>query len=89
MNFMLVTLSVEIPNLGSRIKQIREEKKMTPTQLAALAGMSSANLYRIESETTKSVPRDTLKALGEALGVDLDEEVKSALRIEVSQKTNK
>ena len=86
MNFMLVTLSVEIPNLGSRIKQIREEKKMTPTQLAALAGMSSANLYRIESETTKSVPRDTLKALGEALGVDLDEEVKSALRGEVSQK---
>ncbi len=89
MNFMLVTLSVEIPNLGSRIKQIREDKNMTPTQLAALAGMSSANLYRIESETTKSVPRDTLKALGEALGVDLDEEVKSALRIEVSQKTNK
>ena len=86
MNFMLVTLSVEIPNLGSRIKQIREKKKMTPTQLAALAGMSSANLYRIESETTKSVPRDTLKALGEALGVDLDEEVKSALRGEVNPK---
>lgn len=86
MNSMLVTLSVEVPNLGSRIKQIREEKKMTPTQLAAMAGMSSANLYRIESETTKSIPRETLKALGEALGVDLDEEVKSALKAEAAKK---
>ncbi|MDJ0746398.1 MAG: helix-turn-helix transcriptional regulator [Xenococcaceae cyanobacterium MO_167.B27] len=76
---MLVTLSVEIPNLGNRIKQIREEKKMTPTQLAALAGMSTANLYRIESETTKSVPRETLKAISEALEIDLDQDVKTAL----------
>ncbi len=79
MKFMLVTLSVEIPNLGNRIKQIREEKKMTPTQLAALAGMSTANLYRIESETTKSVPRETLKAISEALEIDLDQDVKTAL----------
>lgn len=85
MNSMLVTLSVEIPNLGGRIKQIREAKNLSPTQVAALAGMSSANLYRIESETTKSVPRETLKALGEALGVDLDEEVKAALKAETSK----
>jgi DNA-binding Xre family transcriptional regulator len=58
---------------------------MTPTQLAALAGMSSANLYRIESETTKSIPRETLKALGDALEVDLDQEVKAALAIESSK----
>ena len=84
MKFMLVTLAVEIPNLGSRIKEIREEKKMSPTQLAALAGMSTANLYRIESETTKSVPRDTLKAISEALEIDLDQEVKTALLKEAS-----
>ncbi len=84
MKFMLVTLSVEIPNLGNRIKEIREGKKMTPTQLAALAGMSTANLYRIESETTKSVPRETLKALSEALETDLDQEVKTALLKEAS-----
>lgn len=79
MNFMLVTLSVDIPNLGSRIRLLREAKNMSPTQLAALAGMSTANLYRIESETTKSIPRETLKALGNALGEDLDQEVKTAL----------
>lgn len=79
MKSMLVTLSVDIPGLGKRIREIREAKNMTPTQLAALAGMSSANLYRIESETTKSIPRETLKALGDALEVDLDDEVKAAL----------
>ena len=50
MNSMLVTLSVDIPGLGNRIRQLREAKSMSPTQLAALAGMSSANLYRIESQ---------------------------------------
>lgn len=41
--------------------------------------MSVVNLYRIESEDTKSIPRDTLKRLSEALGVDFDAEVKAAL----------
>ena len=84
MKIMLVTLSVEVPNLGNRIKEIREEKKMSPTQLAALAGMSSANLYRIESETSKSIPRETLKAISTALETDLDREVKAALLQEAS-----
>lgn len=84
MNSMLVTLSVDIPNLGSRIRQLREAKNIPPTQLAALAGMSTANLYRIESETTKSIPRETLRALSEALGEDLDREVKAALAKEIA-----
>ncbi|OWY63681.1 XRE family transcriptional regulator [cyanobacterium TDX16] len=89
MNSMLVTLSVDIPGLGSRIRQLRELKNMSPTQLAALAGMSSANLYRIESETTKSIPRETLKALSEALEVDLDQEVKAALAKALAEDTEK
>lgn len=87
MNSMLVTLSVDIPGLGSRIKQIREAKNIPPTQLAALAGMSTANLYRIESETTKSIPRETLKALSNALGEDLDQEVKAALTNALAEDT--
>ena len=84
MKIMLVTLSVEVPNLGNRIKEIREEKKMSPTQLAALSGMSAANLYRIESETSKSIPRETLIAISSALETDLDQEVKAALLKEAS-----
>lgn len=83
MYLMQVTLSVDIPNLGSRIKKIREEKKLSPTWVAAQAGMSSANLYRIEAEEAKSLPRETLRKLSEALGVNFDDEVKQALTREV------
>jgi DNA-binding Xre family transcriptional regulator len=42
--------------------------------------MSVANLYRIESEETKSIPLDTLKRLGDVLAVDFDSVVKEELR---------
>lgn len=80
---MQVTLSVDVPNLGARIKAAREASGKSPTMIAALAEMSVANLYRIESEDTKSIPRETLKRLGEALGEDFDAEVKAALQAEL------
>lgn len=81
---MQVTFNIDLPRLGARIKQAREQKGLPPTQIAALAGMSTANLYRIESEDAKSLPRKTLKKLSEALGVDFDSEVKAAITEEVS-----
>lgn len=80
LELMHITVSVEVPQLGSRIKAAREKSGKSPTKVAALADMSVANLYRIESEDTKSVPWDTLKRLGEALGEDFDTEVKAALK---------
>ena len=77
---MRVTLSVDIPNLGPRIKAARESRGLSPTKVAALADMSAANLYRIESEDTKSLPWDTLKRLGEALGENFDADVIAALK---------
>ena len=77
---MFVTLSVDVSHLGQRIKAARESRKLSPTKVAALADMSVANLYRIEAEDTKSIPWDTLRRLGEALGEDFDAEVKVALR---------
>lgn len=85
MYLMQVTLSVEIPDLGSRIKKVREDLNMSPTWVAAQAGMSAANLYRIENEGAKSLPRETLRKLSEALGVDFDLEVKQALAQEVAK----
>lgn len=76
---MQVTLSVNLPGLGSRIRSAREEKQLTSTWVAAHASMSVANLYRIETEDAKSLPRETLKKLSEAIGVDFDAEVKKAL----------
>lgn len=79
MNSMLVTLSVEIQELGKRIKQARVASGLSPTEVAAMAGMSTANLYRIESEDTKSIPRETLQRLAAALKVDFDSDVKTAM----------
>ncbi|NJP10745.1 MAG: helix-turn-helix domain-containing protein [Leptolyngbyaceae cyanobacterium RU_5_1] len=80
---MQVTLTVEIPHLGTRLKQARDASGKTPAQIAVLADMSVANLYRIESEDTKSVPGETLKRLDEALGTDFYSEVKAALLSEI------
>jgi len=80
LELMQVTLSIDVPQLGSRIKAAREKSGYSPTKVAALADMSVANLYRIESEDTKSIPWDTLKRLGTALGEDFDAEVKAALK---------
>ncbi|MCU0526082.1 MAG: hypothetical protein MUF72_14775 [Elainella sp. Prado103] len=78
-DLMQVTLSVDVPNLGPRIKAAVEASGKSPTVIAALAEMSVANLYRIMAEETKSIPRETLKRLSEVLAVDFDAEVKQAL----------
>jgi transcriptional regulator with XRE-family HTH domain len=80
---MQVTLSVEVPHLGPRIRAAREASGKSPTTIAALAEMSVANLYRIESEDTKSIPRETLKRLSATLGIDFDAEVRLALQREL------
>lgn len=85
MHVMQVTLSVDIVNLGARIKKAREDRGLTPTWVAAMADMSTANLYRIEKEDAKTLPRATLIKLSQALGVDFDAEVKAALAKEAAK----
>jgi len=80
---MQVTLSVDVPHLGERIKAAVESSGKSPTVIAAMAEMSVANLYRIMSEDTKSIPRVTLQRLSNVLEVDFDADVKSALAQEL------
>lgn len=82
---MLVTVTVEVPHLGQTIKAAVENSGKSPTAIAALAEMSVANLYRIMSEETKSVPRDTLMRLSAVLEVDFDAEVRAALLSELQR----
>lgn len=76
---MQVTFSVDIPGIGGRIREARETQGLSPTKVAAMSNMSVANLYRIETEEAKSLPRATLQRLSEALNVDFDAEVRAAL----------
>lgn len=85
-DLMQVTLSIEIPHLGDRIKAALDASGKSPTVIAAMAEMSVANLYRIMNEETKSIPRETLKRLSQVLESDFDAEVKEALLAELASK---
>ena len=76
---MQVTLSVDVPDLGARIRTAVDASGKSPTSVADLADMSVANLYRIMAEETKSIPRETLKRLSDVLGIDFDADVKQAI----------
>jgi len=57
--------------IGSRIKQIREERGMEGRDLARLAGIDAANLSRIENGKY-SVGLDILSKIATALGKKVD-----------------
>ena len=73
---MKVRKDIDFPGLGLRIKEAREKlqddhpEKLSVTKIAANAGMTSANWYKIENEETKVLPLETLRQIEKVLGVD-------------------
>jgi transcriptional regulator with XRE-family HTH domain len=66
------TLKVNVPGLGDRIKQARQARinaGVSMTEIAAAAGMSVQNWYRIEKER-QSLPVETLQLMEKAVEVD-------------------
>jgi transcriptional regulator with XRE-family HTH domain len=63
----------EFPDLELKIKEARKASSKSVTQLAADAGMSVANWYRIESGKIEYLPKTTLQAIEKALEVRLCE----------------
>lgn len=57
--------------IGKRIKSIRQQHDMTQQELATAAGITKANVCRIE-EGKYSVGIDVLDKIAEALGVSLE-----------------
>jgi transcriptional regulator with XRE-family HTH domain len=62
---------IDIPGLGKKIKEAREKDPRTLVDICKLVGMTTSNWYRIEKETTKLLPLETLEKIQEVLGVDL------------------
>ncbi len=59
-------------SLGLRISQLRQEKGWTQKELAQKVGISQNHVSRIEKD--KMQPRhSTLKAVAEALGIDVED----------------
>ena len=58
--------------MGYRIKQVREERKMTQEELVQASGVSRVTIALIESGATKNASSQTLLALAKALGTTID-----------------
>ena len=59
-------------DIGQRIRELREQSKMSQAALAEVLHINKATLGRIESGETKSVGSDILKGLAEHFGVSID-----------------
>jgi transcriptional regulator with XRE-family HTH domain len=68
---MRIVFSREFPELGQRIKELRQQSKKSLAQLAAEAGISVPHWNRIENEKVQDLPIETLRGVEKALEVDL------------------
>lgn len=63
-------IRVKAPDIGARIKAVRERDPRSVDELAKSAGMTRANWYRIEREENVVLPEETLRKIEAVLGVD-------------------
>ncbi|BAS55314.1 XRE family transcriptional regulator [Leptolyngbya boryana NIES-2135] len=63
------TVEIEVPELGKRIRAARKADGRAVTQIAAAAGMSVQNWYRIEDER-QSLSVETLRLIEKVLNTD-------------------
>lgn len=63
------TISIDVPELGAKIKQARESDPRSLKAICKTVGMSQMNWYRIEDEK-QSLPLEKLRKIEKVLGVD-------------------
>ncbi len=69
--------------IGTRIKDLRKEQKMTQADLASLAGISRVTLGKIEKGYLGSVSVKTVDIIINALGYEIDFKTKSGFGLPV------
>ena len=57
----------------TRLKEIREEKKMSQERLEELSGVSRQTISKIEANPQANVKVDTIQRLADALGVNFQD----------------
>ncbi|MDY6782241.1 MAG: helix-turn-helix transcriptional regulator [Cyanobacteriota bacterium] len=65
-------LSVEIPDLGEKIKTARKRDPRSLAEICRQVPMTTMNWYRIEKEQAKSIPVETLRRIEKVLGIDFN-----------------
>ena len=74
-------------SIGTKIRQIRDDKKISQKDLAEAIGMTQANLHKLESDKIKA-KLETVEKISSFFGVSLDElrdVEKATVRIETNQ----
>ncbi len=59
--------------MGSKIKELREKKKMSQEELAKEAGVSRTTLSNLENNVERATSTKTLLKIAKALGVTVDQ----------------
>lgn len=57
-------------SVGTRIKEIRESKGITTTELADKLGVSKQTIYKYERDITRNMPYKVIKKLADSLDVN-------------------
>ena len=87
MEKMKVQIEIDLPGLGQMLKDARGEKEPTPVAYELV--MTPANLYRIESESNKSIPLTRLRGMASmygAAGQEILDQVKNLVLKELGVK---
>ena len=57
--------------MGYRIKQVRESKGMSQTELAEKSGITRTTIWKLETDDKAVTTTDTLAKIAQALGVSI------------------
>ena len=74
---------MNLSEIGTKIKALRKEQKMTQESLASLAGISRVTLAKVEKGHFGSVSLKTVDIIVNALGYEIDLKVKSGFGLPV------
>ncbi len=59
--------------MGYRIREIREQQKMSQEELALKSGVSRTTISNLENDTDRTTMISTLQKIARALGVTVDQ----------------
>jgi transcriptional regulator with XRE-family HTH domain len=68
----LIEEELKALRVGVQIVKLRQQKRMSQTELAAKAGMSAPNISRIENSPSQNMTLETLVKLARALGREVE-----------------
>ena len=74
---------MNLSEIGTKIRALRKEQKMTQESLASLAGISRVTLAKVEKGHFGSVSVKTLDVIVHALGYEIDLQMKSGFGLPV------